>query len=510
MLAELMLRIRPDVKVMANYLLSSIPRLRDLFIFVDPFETNGAIEKNLAPLREAMRWVENGGLLVIFPAGEVAHLKFKSRKVADPPWNPAVARIVSRTKSPVVPAFFHGKNGPLFQIMGLLHPRLRTAMLPRQLVKSPKQGIELTIGGPIPYKHLAHMGKGKELTDYLRWRTHLLHKTCRQKNRWAFSQEQKLPQEPVFKSTHPVDLAAREIADLPPEKTLAQNGKMRVVMVKKSEAPEVIKEIGRLREVTFRQVGEGTGNELDLDKFDDYYLHLCLWDDEKNQLAGGYRIGLSDEIIHQHGVSGLYISTLFKIKPKLFEKLGPALELGRSFVRPEYQRSYSALLLLWKGIGSLVAQTPKYRHIFGPVSVSNNYHPLSRRFMIKFFQKHLTSDFSGLVRPRRPVKFRTPTGSQNLNYIAKLKSLEELSTVVADIEGEARGIPILLQQYVKLASRSVGWNLDPNFGNVVDCFLISDLTKVHPKVLARYCGKKQTEFFLNYHASTGKKVPLCA
>ena len=510
MIGELMLRIRPDVKVIANYLLGSLPRLRDLFIFVDPFETSSAIEKNLRPLREAMRFVEDGGLLVVFPAGEVAHLKLKSRKVADPLWNPSVARIVSRTKCPVIPAFFHGANGPLFQVMGLLHPRLRTAMLPRQLVKSPRQGIRLTIGGPIPFKHMAHIGRGNELTDYLRWRTHLLRKTCRQKNRWSLSFEQEPAKASAQATCRGLSPAIREITELSPKNTLARNKNMRVVMVKRNEAPELVKEIGRMREIAFRQVGEGTGKELDLDRFDDYYLHLCLWDDAKQELAGGYRVGLSDEIINAHGINGLYTSTLFKIKPQFFKKLGPSLELGRSFVRPEYQRSYSALLLLWKGIGSLVALTPKYRHIFGPVSVSNNYHPLSRRFMIKFFEKHLKSKYSLLVRPRRPVKFHSPTGSKNLDFISKINSLDELSSIIADIEGEGRGVPILLQQYVKLASRSVAWNLDPDFGNVVDCFLLSDLTKVEPKILARYCGRSEAENFLKYHEMQPKGFSLCA
>ena len=503
MLAYHLLRVRPDVKVMANYLLGRIPELRDLFIFVDPFDTTQAVESNVRPLRESFRWVKDGGLLAVFPAGEVAHWDFGARRVIDPQWDSAVARIAARTDAVVVPAYFGGSNGPLFQVAGMVHPRLRTAMLPRELLKRTNKVIPLLFGGPIPPKRLQERQTPQEMTSYLRRRTYILQPLGEKEKGWIKAmktrrrrlQDMKSPQFPVAPAED-LQMVADEVAALPQEQILASSGGFMVFHALRNQAPHLVREIGRQRELCFRAVGEGTGKELDLDEYDDYYVHLCLWDLSQQRFAGAYRLGRTDEILRQKGPKGLYTHTLFKFAPRLFQHLQPALELGRSFVPLEYQRSYSALMLLWKGIGGYVLQHPHYRYLFGPVSVSSDYRPLSRRLIMDFLNTHHASDLSPLVSPRTPVRLPRPMGKEYVRFIADLHGLDELSEVVADLEGSGGGVPVLIKQYLKLNSQALAWNLDPDFGNAMDCLLYSDLMAVDQRTMSRYLGKEGYQRYL--------------
>ncbi len=282
-----------------------------------------------------------------------------------------------------------------------------------------------------------------------------------------------------------------------------KSGDYRVYCAQRAQIPGLMREIGRLREDTFRQVGEGTGQELDLDRYDDYYHHLILWNQAEREVVGGYRMGPGDEILASQGIEGLYTASLFRFKPGLFEELGPFLELGRSFICPRYQRSYSALMLLWKGIGAFVVANPRYRYLIGTVSVSANYQPLSQRLMVEYFETHLVSELGRHAKPRRPPRFGLRTTgrkkpSHHLTLVDKLTSIEELSDIVAEIEG-GPGVPILLRQYLKLSARSLGWNLDPEFGNVLDCLMITDLLAADPKTMVRYCGEKGYRGFLAHY-----------
>ena len=498
-LAHLLLRVRPDVRVMANYMLSRVPNFQDIFIFVDPFETAQARKSNVRPIREAIRWVEDGHLLAIFPSGEVSHLDLQSRAVLDPEWNPLVARIAAKTKAAVVTGFFAGYNSRLFQMAGLVHPRLRTAMLPREFLKRADQTIELRLGGPVPPRWLAERGRDyKGIADYLRWRTYLLKKAALDDSAWVETQQAAPAMERPGGQEHERRVAD-EVAALPPEQELLSSKQFRVFWATKEQAPNLVKEIGYLREVTFRQVGEGTGQDLDLDHFDEYYLHLCLWDDQRKKLVGSYRAGRVDEILARHGLAGLYTSTLFKYKRDFFEKINPALEMGRSFVRTEYQRSFSALMLLWKGIGRYVGQYPKYRYLVGPVSVSANYQELSRRLMVDFIEMHHKSPLASLVKPRNPARFSPLKGFDHRDYIKDVKDINELSDFIADLEGPEYGPPILLKHYLKIHGKGLVWNVDPDFGNALDCLLVCDVCDQDRRTLERYCGPDGVRKFREYH-----------
>jgi len=511
-LAHQLLGVRRDVKIMANHLLSRIPELRGLFIFVDPFETRQSLRANLKPLKEAIRWVESGNLLAVFPAGEVAHLDLKALTVTDPPWSRVVARLAARTGAAVVPAFFSGANGHLFQVMGLVHPRLRTALLPRELLNKADKELSLRLGRPIPPERLAQFDDEESLTAYLRWRTYTLagkEKSLVKGARRAIRQARRTEPRPI--AAPPArELVSADVAGLPPDQTLVRAGKFRIFHAARAQIPNLMIEIGRLREITFRQVGEGTGKPLDLDGFDDYYRHLCLWNDQEEELVGAYRLGMADEIVREQGLSGLYTSTLFKYKPDFFAQIGSALELGRSFIRAEYQRSYSSLLLLWKGIGRFILQNPRYRYVFGPVSVSANYSPLSRLLMVEYVEINHASDLSWLVKPRKPARLKIRKGYDHKNFLANLSDPEVLSEVISDIEGQGPGVPVLLRHYLNLSAKAAGWNVDPEFGQVLDCLMVVDLLETDPKTMTHYLGPEGYRSFLVYHGRSLDNVPVAA
>lgn len=497
-LARLLLSVRPDLKVMANYLLSRVPELRDLFLLVDPFSADRTVEQNFRPLRDAVRWLEQGGMLVVFPAGEVASLAWRRWRVEDPAWSPMAAGLARRAKAKVLPVFFPGRNSALFHLAGLAHPRLRTALLPRELVNKIGSEVSLRIGSPIAYQRLAARGSAKEATVYLRRRVYLLGAV-------KSTPPEEPPEPPAGLMPRPVLSrcwsAAAEVQALPARQKLITSGEFTVLYARARQAPHLLDEVGRVRELSFRQVGEGTGRHRDLDRYDDYYLHLCLWNHQEQELAGGYRLGLVDEILARQGIKGLYTSTLYDYDPEFFAQCSPAMELGRSFLDPKYQRSYSGLLLLWKGIGHLIAAMPRYRYILGPVSISNRYSALSRRLIQEFMDQRFASPLAGLAKPRRPPQWPRPVSKRTQQVLATVKDLEELSEIISDIELSGWGLPVLIKQYTKLAAKAVAWNVDPDFGDVLDCLMAADLMEADRKYLARYLGPEDEAAYHRRHQS---------
>jgi putative hemolysin len=263
--------------------------------------------------------------------------------------------------------------------------------------------------------------------------------------------------------------------------------------------PNTMREIGRLRELTFRQAGEGTGRSLDLDRFDTRYRHLWLWNKATREVCGSYRMAATDEI---RKTDGLYTNTLFKFRKGLVESLHPALELGRSFVRPEYQKSYQALLLLWKGIGAWVARNPRYATLFGPVSISNEYRTASRALMVSYLQEHCSHpNLEGAAEPRREFRPKAPRKCDVRTLAPLLSSIDELSDAIADLEPDGKGLPVLLRQYLNLGGTMIAFNEDPRFSGVIDGLVVVDLRRLNPRLLAKYLSKAGAERFLAYQAS---------
>lgn len=496
-LGALLGRRRPDVRIMANYLLSAFEPLQRLFLFVDPFGGPRAAAASRAGLREAIRWVARGGLLGIFPAGEVASLDLRRLRVTDPTWNDTAARILLRTKATAVPVFFAGGNGPFFQLAGLVHPRLRTALLARELLNKRWRTLTVRVGAPIGPPLLAEISGEQEVTRYLRQRTFNLAR----RSPLAQPLRRKPDGLASLAEPAPVEAIERELAALPSESWLATAGALRVFVARAAEIPLTLQDIGRLRELTFRAVGEGTGRARDLDEFDESYLHLAIWDAEKKQIAGAYRLGPTDEILPRKGIEGLYTSTLWRFKPELFSRMGPALEMGRSFICQEYQRSFAGLMLLWKGIGQLVARHPRYRVLFGPVSISADYQHASRALIAQFLKvNHGLSEWAHLARPRKRFRARhwRPMGDEG--HLWAPRDMETVSTFVADLEPDGKGVPILVKQYLRLGGRILSFNVDKDFANVVDGLIVVDLVRTERRTLERYLGAEGTSAFLSYHA----------
>jgi len=498
-LGAILRKVRPDVKIMANYLLAMIPEMREHIISVDPFGTQAGTKKNVAGIKNCLKWVRGGGLLAVFPAGEVSSYHITKGAITDPQWSPTVGRIIRMTKAPVVPVYFAGANRPLFHMLGLIHPRLRTAMLPRELLNRQRRTVSARIGNPIPPAKLAGTGDDTALTEYLRLRTYVLGYRCFGPRDTGEDCQRKEPiHAPVARET-----LLAEVDALPEKALLFENGEYQVLACRGDESPGILKEIGRLREKCFREVGEGTGRALDLDRFDEHYEHLVLWNGKKAEIAGAYRLGRVDEILDRFGPRGLYTTTLFKFKRRFLRGLGPSLEMGRAFVCPEYQRSYFALMLLWKGIGAYVAQNPQYRVLFGPVSISNDYQPLSRKLMMRFLSYNHGGEPSFLkpIKPKNPpkLKSRAPGGLGYKAINALIRDVEDLSGAISEIEADGKGVPVLIRQYLKLGGRVLTFNRDQDFGDAIDGLMLVDLTATPPKVLRKYMGDAGMERFFATH-----------
>lgn len=498
-LNSLLRRVRSDVKLLGTTMLSRMPAYAPDFFFVDNFSTKEAAAKNVGSMKAAMRWVRDGGVLGVFPSGEVSHLTLKTLQVSDPEWIPGIGRLIQKTGAAVLPIFFDGRNSDLFQFLGLIHPRLRTAWLAREVERARHTTVALRIGSLIPAGKIESFDDAKEMVSYLRMRTYILRaQGPAQASRLPASRNES-PDLPIV-AAQSSDALASEIDALPAEQTLLTSGEMCAIFGRTSQLPLVVKELGRLREITFRKVGEGTGRSIDLDQFDDYYIHLFAWNRAKKELIGAYRLGPTDEILPRFGKEGLYTTTLFKYHEHLLQQLTPALELGRSFVRPEYQKNYAPLMLLWKGIGQFVVRYPRYKMLFGPVSISAEYKSLSKQLLMAFLQMNrYVPNLAKLVKPRNPPRGAKFRDLEHTLPSRVVRDMDEVNDLVAEIESDRLSMPILLRQYLKLNAKLLGFNVDPDFGDVLDGLMLCDLTKVERQMMIRYMGRENAATFLAHH-----------
>jgi putative hemolysin len=481
-------RRRDDVKLLATHLLGRIPELRECVIGVNPFRA--AAPENVRGLREARRWLEAGGALIVFPAGEVSSLIDSDGRVTDGPWHEGVLSLVQWTAARVVPMFVHGQNRRIFRLAGRIHPLLRTALLARELLARRGTTLKLSLGTVVTADRLARIEDRRARLAYLRTRTFAL----RQRNRrGTIGLEWATP----IAAPESADVMTAEIERLPARARLLASGPYVVYCAAADAMPSIMREIGRLREVTFRLAGEGTGRGRDLDRFDRSYQHLFVWHVPSCAIVGAYRLGLTDRLGADSQPRVLYSRSLFRFSGRLLHELGPAIELGRSFVRPEYQRESNALLLLWRGIGAFVAREPRYRHLFGAVSMSADYQSLTRQLVVRFLSTAaFASELAGLVRSRRPLAL----GSEAVHLVQSrvVSSLEDVEQLVHELEG-GRGLPVLLRQYLKLNARLLGFSVDPAFANVLDGLLLVDLLRVKPALLQRFLGREAAASIVAFH-----------
>jgi putative hemolysin len=500
MLADLLTRARPDVRILTNQLLGELPELARICFFIDPFDRPESRSANGRALKQAITHLRAGGMLLIFPAGEVSHFDLKKRSICDPEWNITAARLIRITGSKSLPVLIRGANGIPFQMLGMVHPRLRTAALPAEMLNKRGKSVEIRIGGAIEPARIESLPDDAEATRYLRLRTELLER------RGGASEQAGSPALPIADEIS-ADLLANEITSLPAHCLLENSRDFSVYLAEARHIPLALQEIGRLREITFRAADEGTGEPRDLDRFDPHYLHLFLWNKEKREIVGAYRLGEVSKILARFGQKGLYTESLFRFKTGFFAQLGPALELGRSFIRLEYQRQYAPLLLLWKGIGAFVARRPEYSTLIGAVSVSNQYSPASRELIARYFEKQsMVEEWRGAVKARRPLRGKLVQKWETTALCSLLPDVEDLSAPSSDLEPDGKGIPILVRQYVKLGGKLLAFSIDPQFANTLDGFVMVDLTRTSPEILARYMGKEQAQRFFAWHQTPHPRV----
>lgn len=502
LLAHYVATHRSSVKVMTNSMLAAFPALRPHIIPVNPFGGEDAARSNVGAMKEALKHLKAGGALIIFPAGEVAGYKPGSG-IQEPVWSAHVGSLVRRTQATVLPVFFPGTNSTLFHAAGLIHPRLRTSLLLREFCNKRGSHIEMRVGTPIAFSRLRKFEDDESLTKYLRIHTFILDNRHRDKKAPARPPQAEWTRETALAAEHQQRII-HEVQTLHERGCkLVSQGNLSVYCAHSHEIPDTLHEIGRLREVTFRAVGEGTGQEVDLDKYDRYYQHLFLWDEDKQQLAGAYRLGRADIILREYGPKGLYTSTLFKFEKPFLAHLESAVEMGRSFITKEYQRNLASLPLLWKGIAHWMVRNPGYKKLFGPVSISQDYDSLSRKMMVEFLQENcLHEDLASYVKPRNPFRYMRSRRLMREFISADLRDVDDFSALISSVETDRKGIPILLKHYLRLSGTLLSFNVDKDFSSVIDGLILVDLTETDPKLLAKYMGEENCRTYLAKH--TGK------
>jgi putative hemolysin len=486
-LLKILCMARPDAKLMANFLLKKIPNLSDYFVAVNPFE-NVEHSSSISGLKNTLELLANGTPIGIFPAGEVSTFKLDKKEVTDRMWHPVVGKIIAKAKVPVVPIYFHGNNGLLFNLLSLIHPALRTAKLPSELFNKHGHTIKLRIGKPINVLDIPEYNNSAKLLNYLRARTYALG-TGLEEEKKIFNPRnlfkiKKLPEEIAPETT--TALLEKDIDPLREDYLIWVEKTYEVFISPTSLIPNVIREIGRLREITFREIGEGTNKPSDLDEYDIYYHHLFIWDKEAKMIVGAYRLGLGDEIFYSIGKKGFYVSELFKIKSQFTPVLKKSIELGRSWIRKEYQLKPLPLFLLWKGILKYLIDNPRYRYLIGPVSISNSFSNFSKSLIVDYINRnHFDHEMAQYVKPRKKFKVDFASIDTDLLLAAGEDSFKGLDNLISEVETRSMKVPVLLRQYIALNAKIICFNIDPKFADCLDGFLVLDLEKIPQEMLEK-------------------------
>jgi len=501
LLIKLIGTIRPDYKVLPNFLLRRMAPVSDNIFEYDLQEESFGDDSPVSGLRMALQHLENGKAMGIFPAGEVSSFDQDIHAITDPQWHFRTLQVLKRARVPVIPVYFQGKNSRLFHFLGRIHPKLQTIKLPTELFAKKKRVINIRVGSPIPVKEQNEFNDISRYGRYLRTKTYALGTSMEVKKFFSVSRRQLKKAETILEPV-PVHRIESEIAGIISRYLLFKIDNFNVICVPSVEIPNIMNEIGRLRETTFREVEEGTNQQMDIDEYDLYYNQLFIWDEEKSKIVGAYRVGKGKEIMDIYGIRGFYIQSLFKINRKLHPILSQSLELGRSFIVPEYQRRPLPLFLLWKGILYFLIKNPEYRYLIGPVSISNRFSDFSKELIIKFITEYYyNEDIAQYIRPRKNFT----VSLHHLDTAILIESASDLNKfdrIIKDIETAQNNMPVLLKKYLRQNGKIVGFNIDPKFNNALDGLLVLDLFDVPPGTIAALSKEVDDKGILERFAST--------
>ncbi len=469
-------KLRPDLKILTNFLLSYVPNLSSHFLPVNPFTDRPGLKSSLKGLKLAKETLAEGGILGLYPSGEVSSSRNREKVVKDIPWQPSIIKLIRNAGVPVIPVYFHGENSKFFHFIGKVHPMLRTVRLPHELANKHNKRISMRIGKPVSVSEIAEYTSDAELGAYLYNRTYALEsEVCGTKNR-----EKEVKTEYTEPVAQPLDrgLLVEELAALSSRK-LFEMADYECYLCDSAEIPNMMHELGRLREETFRAVGEGTNKALDTDDYDTYYKQMFLWNRATCELVGAYRLGLGDEIYAEKGIKGFYTDTLFRYKQRMSYYLSHSIELGRSFVVVKYQKEALPLMLLIKGILYTVMRYPNIGYLIGPASISASY-PLFYRSMMVYYLTNRQSlwELKHNVRPIHPFKEEFYRVNPTDLLYGKMDSLEKFDRFIFKLSDGRYRLPTLLKRYIKMNAKIIDFNVDPDFNYSLDGLIMLNLSEI--------------------------------
>ncbi len=494
-----LLKVRPDLRIMGNYLLQRVEQIKSFVFPVNPFESKQKVNSSVVGTKQALQHITSGGCLAIFPSGEVSTYYQDASLITDKIWPDGIIRLIKKQKVPIVPIYFHGTNSKLFHFLGLIHPNLRTAKIPSELLNKKHKTIQVRIGNPISLKDQNEFPDISRYGRFLRAKTYALGTRLEVKKFFRQSYAPPVKVEDVIDAV-PKEKILEDITGIEENYLLFAFQDFKVYCAPSSEIPNIMTELGRLREITFREVGEGTNLKIDLDEYDIYYHQLFIWDTIGEQIVGAYRIGKGKNIMEQYGAKGFYIQSLFRLQPQFNQILKQGIELGRSFIVKEYQRKPLSLFLLWKGILYFLLKHPEYRYLVGPVSISNRFSDFSKSLIIKFITTHhFNTKISNYIKPRKP--FVPNFGNVDTEILFEnAKDLKQLDKVIQDAEIADYRMPVLLKKYMQLGGKIVCFNIDPKFNDALDGLMVMDLYDIPMEVITSLSKEVNDESILERFA----------
>lgn len=469
-------RIRPDVRILANDIFQRIEPLKDFIMPIHAADNSGKTS-NLSGFKQALAHVRNNGSLIVFPAGEIARFNVETQTFSEGMWQNSLLRFIKMLNSPVLPVFLQSSSQNPFIIFGFRQP-VTGSILPSELFNPKKRKVRLRIGNPVAVKEQEQFSDISQYGRFLRVKTNSLGNPLEVKKFFKPQFQKAETPEPIVLPISQ-ELIVRDIESLPERFFLFSTNNYKVYCAPSLFVPHVLNEIGRLRETTFREVGEGTNKSIDLDEYDLYYNHLFIWDTDNKQIVGAYRIGMGKDIVNQFGKKGFYIESLFKINNRFIPYLKQSVEMGRSFIVKEYQQKPMPLFMLWKGILYFLLKHPEYRYLIGPVSISNQFSKMSKALITEFIKtNYYDNELAELVKPRTRFKVILHDIDTDMINEATRKDINKLDKFIEDIEPANFRLPVLLKKYIKLNARIICFNIDPKFNDALDGLMLLDLYKV--------------------------------